>query len=277
MSPMQPLPIQVNNGVLRVARVAGCSALLNARASDPVKYLVPRRCGEAVWAYTTTYGGGLVSGDHIQLSMYIEESARLFIGTQASTKVYKRKALGEEVRQDIDVHCAADALVISLPDPVACFAHAQFRQQQRFYCHSSSHLFALDCFTAGRIARNERWDFARLASHMHCFIDGVCVVDDPMCLQNLAYASIADRMGRYNIFGSVIIIGEAFAGLRAQLRQRIQSCHWDAACIESLSPIAQGYIWRFAARDIESMFEHILTSVDNCKALMGGAPWRRRA
>ena len=277
MSLTQLLPVQVDNGVLRVAHVAGHSVLLNARASNPVKYLIPQQRGEAVWAYTTTYGGGLVSGDHIQLSMHIEEQARLFVGTQASTKVYKRKALSEAVRQDIDVHCAADSCVISLPDPVVCFAGAQFRQQQRFYCHPNSSVFALDCFTAGRIARNERWAFASLASHMHFFIDDVCVVNDPMCLENLTHMSIADRMGAYNIFGSVIIVGEAFADLREQLQRRIEASDLDTALIESLSPIPYGCIWHFAACDTESMFEHVLTSVDNCKALMGGAPWRRRA
>ena len=283
MSLAQLLPESVDNGVLRVAQVAGRSTLLNARASDPVKYLIPQQRGEAVWAYTTTYGGGLVSGDHIQLSIHAEEQARLFIGTQASTKVYKRKALNQEVHQDIDFYCGADSLVISLPDPLVCFAGAQFRQQQRFYCHPSSSVFALDCFTAGRIARDERWAFASLISHMRFFIDDVCVVDDPMFLQNLTHTSIADRMGLYNIFGSVIITGEAFADLRRKLQQRIinssssDRASLDKACIESISPISHGCIWRFAAYDIASMFEHILTSVDTCKAFMGGAPWRRRA
>ena len=52
MSLAQLLPESVDNGVLRVAQVAGRSTLLNARASDPVKYLIPQQRGEAVVAGT---------------------------------------------------------------------------------------------------------------------------------------------------------------------------------------------------------------------------------
>src|SRR5262249_40908870 len=77
------------HGRLRVASVAGDrSAGLHAAGADPLALLVTRARGPAVWAYTTTMGGGLLAGDEIQLEVNVEREATCFLGTQASTKVY---------------------------------------------------------------------------------------------------------------------------------------------------------------------------------------------
>lgn len=42
---------------------------------------------DAVWIYTLTYGGGIVSGDCISFDLTIEDHCTAVLTTQASTKV----------------------------------------------------------------------------------------------------------------------------------------------------------------------------------------------
>ena len=58
-------------GALSVAEVAGAAAVVGARANAPLKLLVPRHRGAAVWAYASTLGGGLLAGDHVHLDLEI--------------------------------------------------------------------------------------------------------------------------------------------------------------------------------------------------------------
>jgi urease accessory protein len=58
----------------------------------------------------------------------------------------------------------AGALLVSLPDPVVCFASSDYRQTQAFTVESSAGLVALDWMTSGRRGSGERWAFDAYAS-----------------------------------------------------------------------------------------------------------------
>ena len=247
---------------LHVASVQQKSAVLTARAGNPLKLLIPQQNAAAVWAYTTTYGGGIVGGDDIRLQVRLDADARLFCATQASTKVFKQREAGEIARQHLIADCAEQALLLSLPDPVVCFEGAVFEQSQIFRCSSSSSLCAVDWFTAGRVARGERWAFQSLTSRVQLWIDDVLILDDPLQLKE----------------GSVLLIGPEMQQLCEALEQRLHGAlRPRARILESISPIADGYVWRFAAEDIDEMQALLYSHIDACKNAMGGDPWRRRA
>src|SRR3954467_11847072 len=77
---------------LHVATVAGQSAIISSRANSPMRLLTPRSRGETVWAYTSSFGGGMVAGDRTRLAITVDAKARCFLGTQASTKIYLNPA-----------------------------------------------------------------------------------------------------------------------------------------------------------------------------------------
>ena len=47
-------------GRLEIGMVAGQSAVTSVWAASPLKILTPRPWGKAVWAYLSSFGGGLV-------------------------------------------------------------------------------------------------------------------------------------------------------------------------------------------------------------------------
>ncbi|MGC3957324.1 MAG: urease accessory protein UreD [Verrucomicrobiota bacterium] len=77
---------------MEVTTVFGESTAVSSFASSPMKLLTPVARGKSVWAYTSSFGGGLVAGDKTQLSVKINSDVRCFLGTQSSTKVYRNPA-----------------------------------------------------------------------------------------------------------------------------------------------------------------------------------------
>ncbi len=91
----------------------------------------------ACWIYAATLGGGLVGGDQIRLTAEVEAEARAVITTQASTKVYRSLTPST---QTVSATLDSGAFLAVLPDPVVCFADADFAQTQRYDLHEDASL-----------------------------------------------------------------------------------------------------------------------------------------
>ena len=111
---------------LEVALVAGQSTVTAAYASSPFKLLTPRSRAESVWAYTSSFGGGLVAGDQTSLDVRIGAGARCFLSTQASTKVYRNPAHRPCAHRTRGV-VEAERVARFCPRPVQPFADSIYR------------------------------------------------------------------------------------------------------------------------------------------------------
>ncbi|XP_043690166.1 urease accessory protein D isoform X4 [Telopea speciosissima] len=83
----------METGILVVEKVRGKSTVTRCFSKYPLKFIVPSKAGcsktDAVWVYSLTYGGGIVSGDSISCTLTIGDGCTAALTTQASTKVYK--------------------------------------------------------------------------------------------------------------------------------------------------------------------------------------------
>ena len=106
--------------------------------------LPSNRSGNCIWAYPITFGGGLVSGDYVNIKVVFLPLARCVVTTQASTKVYREreKALqGDPVTRLntlFEVH--ENALCCNLPDPLTCFQGSRYAQQLRIHLAPTANL-----------------------------------------------------------------------------------------------------------------------------------------
>ena len=68
-----PYRAQATNaeGLLEVSRAPGGSAVTRARASSPMKLLVPRTRSEVARVSVGTYGGGMLAGDETRLRAHL--------------------------------------------------------------------------------------------------------------------------------------------------------------------------------------------------------------
>ena len=140
-------------GVVAVTRGPRGSTVTRAYAESPLKWLTPATRGEAAWVFAASYGGGLVGGDHLDVEVDVEPGAAAFLSTQASTKVYRSTA-GASTR--LAARVADGGLLVSLPDPVVCFASSAYRQTQTFAIEASARLVAVDRIKYGPSRSGER-------------------------------------------------------------------------------------------------------------------------
>lgn len=118
VAPREPC---VARGRLVARATRGRTGLAEARASSPLRYVVPTFPGQRAGCSVclVTFGGGLVDGDRVEVDVVVEAGATLVLFTQASTKVF-RGSSSQIVRARVD------GTLVVLLDPVACFRGARF-------------------------------------------------------------------------------------------------------------------------------------------------------
>lgn len=263
---------------LEVELVCRESTVTSACASSPMKLLAPRSRSASVWAYTSSFGGGLVAGDQTQLDITVGAGARCFVGTQASTKVYRNPAslpCGHVTRATL----GENALLVFAPDAVQAFADASYTQRQEFHLADGAGLVLLDWFSAGRVARGERWAFAHFQSRNEVFLSGERAFVDSLRLdpEDGALGS-QHRTGRFNCLGMLLLIGQPLQHAAALLLEEISKRPVErrAPLVASASPVCEGALLRVAGESVELVGRELHRHLQPLSALLGDDPWARK-
>ena len=231
-----------------IARVAdGRTVLAAVRADSPLRLLQPTFPGPsgAAAVCMVTFGGGLVDGDSIDLDLVVEPGATLVLFTQSSTKVFR----GSSSQR---LTAKVEGTLVFLPDPVSAFADAHYTQRVDVALGASGSCVLLDGFTSGRAAFGERWAMRALDLRTTITRAGDAIVTDALRLDTHD-GSIAERMGRFDAFATLIAVGHAAAPVaRAIHREPIAPPVADLVVAASPLPRARaldlpGAIARIAA------------------------------
>ncbi|XP_075105505.1 urease accessory protein D isoform X3 [Nicotiana tabacum] len=191
----------MERGKVIVEKVGGKSTVTKCFSKYPLKFIIPRKVGssetDAVWIYTITYGGGIVS-------------------------VYK--AVGSKSSEQVlEARVGSNAFLAVIPDPVTCFSTAKYSQRQVFKVVSDSSLLLVDWITSGRHERGEKWDFDLYKSTNHIFHNG----DEPLFLDTVfleqgTHAGIAERMQDYQVIAMVILLGPKLKLIQNQIQEDVK-------------------------------------------------------
>ena len=197
----------------------GISALSKITFQYPLKLISPSPSAEqkSVLVFLLTYGGGLVGGDQVNLTIDVKTKAKLSIVTQGHTKIFKSPSRDVVTCQQLYVTIDKDAGVCLLPDPVQPFEGSVYEQRQIFRLVDGGSLCLLDWVSEGRTARGEDWDLrawsgrnevwsaarngkkARLLLRDNVILEG----DSP----GVEEKDLQKRMQRMGIFGTLILRG----------------------------------------------------------------------
>jgi urease accessory protein len=258
--------------------VDGRSRLTRSRAAAPLKLLSPEQPGGAVWLYATTFGGGLVAGDAIDLHLNVGSGASAVLTTQASTKVYHHQN-GLGTSQRLIAHVAPQATLVIVPDPLVCFANAMYQQHQRVQLQRGGSVVLLDWFTAGRVAYGERWVFDRYASRNELTIAGRLVANDALLLdpEDGPLTDIA-RMGWCDCMATLLIAGERFEGLCDALVAQVHELPLtpDAQLVVAASRTPWGALLRTAGRTTAMVADDMRLRLEFLRDILGTSPWDRK-
>ncbi|HZI33597.1 MAG TPA: urease accessory protein UreD [Candidatus Binatia bacterium] len=266
--------VQAGRATLEVAMVFGESTVTSAFASNPMKMLTPVSRGKSVWAYTSSFGGGLVAGDQTQLEISLGSGSCCFLGSQSSTKVYRNPA-GLPCSHTPTAKLGADALLVFAPEPVQAFAESHYSQRQEFCLADGAGLVLLDWFTSGRAARGERWAFSHFESRNDVFINGDRAFVDPILLGSTAVAS---HMGRFNCLATLLLIGRPLKSSAEILLNDIggRPVEKQAALVCNASPVRQGALLRIAGVEVEAVRHEIQKQLTFLRDQLGDDPWARK-
>ncbi|KAF3439453.1 hypothetical protein FNV43_RR17731 [Rhamnella rubrinervis] len=290
-------------GLVVVEKVGGRSTVTKCFSKYPLKFIVPRKVGssqiDAVWIYTLTYGGGIVSGDSISCDLTIVDGCTTVLTTQASTKVYKslKSKCSDQV---LEARVGSNAFLAILPDPVTCFSTARYTQKQVFKVLYDSSLVIVDWITSGRHESGERWDFDLYKSTNHLFLEN----DEPLFLDTVlleqGMSSISERMQDYQVIAMVVFWGPKLKHIQdnvqkdvkrmmseqlhflspassRQLKTSPDHCSNKPNFIASSSvfgPKGIGVVVRIAATTTDSVYKFLQNQLASMEQLIGVSPYR---
>ena len=264
--------------MLGVGLVDGMSTVLSARSSAPVRLLTPRSRGTAVWAFLSGLGGGLVGGDETTMNIEVGPDARCLLGTPSSVKVYRNPS-SPGCRQNLQATVSQGGLLVCLPDMVQPFAGSRFEQRQSFKLASGASLALVDGLSSGRMARGERWAFDGYSSRNDISVDGQCRFWDSVRLDpSDGPVGGMNRMGRFNAFVLMVLIGPMLAEAAAGLLSRIAALPVErrARSIVSAGPLPGGVVLRLASESVESAQLDIRSHLAFLSAFLGDDPFARK-
>lgn len=198
----------------------GITGLETVAYQYPLKLISPTRFFEkqSVLVFLLSYGGGLVGGDHVALSIDVKEGARLSMVTQGHTKIFKSPSADIVTRQTLQVDIASGGALCLLPDPVQPFAGSVYDQTQIFKVAGGASLCLLDWVTQGRSARGEDWSFIRWVGRNEVWVPrGTPKAKDRLLVRDTVIMdadqsryqtkSLRDTMHGMGIFGTLILRG----------------------------------------------------------------------
>ena len=262
-------------GRLCVVRSGGRSVVTRAYATSPLRLLTPDNHGSAAWIYTSSYGGGFVDRDRVEIDVDVTAGAAAFVSTQAATKVY-RSPNGTSF--SLRARVGADSLLALIPDPVVCFAGARYRQHQQFVVDETAGLVVVDWMVAGRCASGERWAFLDYHSLVEITVGSRLVAYDATALR-AADGDLAARLGRFDVLAVVVIAGST---LRAAAAHVLDTCagqpvvqHADEL-IAASALATGGCLVSIAGPSVERVGRTLRTLLDFLPARLNDDPWRRK-
>lgn len=166
-----------------------------------------------------------MGGDRLTAEMRLEAGTHVLLTTPSATRVYR--SVGETAVQTTSVKMGADAVLEWVPEIVIPFAGSRFDQRIDVELDSGTILFLWDAFSAGRVARGERWAFALFKNEIHIMtFEGGEVLERYNIDTSKVDPTVATSGGCWDYFASLYIIA-------------VRPADWSSLFIELASVLDQ--------------------------------------
>jgi urease accessory protein len=224
---------------LKAEVVAGRTRLTAIRQRPPLQVLRALHLDTAVpdlAAITiASPSGGVLQGDHLETRIEIASGARLHVGTQSATRIYRCPEAPAQIRTELIVQSAG--YLEYIPDAYLPFAAS--RLEATMICRVASDATALlgEVVTGGRLARGEAFDLDKFESVIE-----VRRLDDELLARDVLRLGASEPAARLGRLGRNLAVGTLFvihAGFGADiLRDRLDVA--GAAVVAGASDLPNG-------------------------------------
>lgn len=155
----------------------------------------------------TNPAGGILGGDVLGVDVDVAPGSSATVVTQAASKAYRR----EEASQTAVFRVGGGAFLEYLPHHLIPYASSNYRQETTFHLVPDAVLLTWDAFSAGRVARGERFAFDRLRARTSVFRRGV-----PEAVDGLDLAGWDEPFGGYSYTAAAYVVAPRDLGPLAE-------------------------------------------------------------
>lgn len=237
----------------------------------------------------------MVQGDAVALQVKCETGARLFLTTQANTRIYTSDA-GLPTRQDLQGHLQGDSLGVVFTDPLVPHQGSRFTQTQSWDLDAQSSLVLVDWLSSGRSESGESFEFQELHASVRLNRAGRLLISDRFTFDPTKRSPQSPgRFAQYHGQMNIYLIGPRAASIASALNESLRNqeagpmrrhlpSHAEAdqlhsRALFSISALASDvHVVRALAvqrNDLDS-FVHQLSRLLNTDTLLGCDPLARR-
>ncbi len=192
----------------------------------------------------TNPSGGTLGGDHLETEVDLAPGSSATVLTQAANKAYR----GEEASQTALFRVDGGAFLEYLPHHLIPYAGSSYRQETTFHLAPDATLLAWDAFSAGRVARGERFAFDRLRARASIFRNGV-----PEAVDGLDLVGGSEHFGGYSYVAAVYVLSPKSLGPLSDALHESIGGHAGALASAS-APASDLCAVRILTRDAPAMY-----------------------
>lgn len=203
----------------------------------------------------TNPSGGTLGGDRLTIEVSLAPGSAATVLTQAANKAYR----GKEAAQSALFDVGDGAFLEYLPHHLIPFAGSNYRQTTEFRLAGRATLLAWDAFSAGRVARGERFAFDKLSAITRVTREGLREVADGFELPDGVPGG--EPFGGYSYLGSLHVLAPRdLAPLAEDLHEILNR---SSRVLSSASaPAPRLCAARVLARDAAALYE----ALNACRA-----------
>lgn len=223
------------DSLIEIENVRGKSRLVSAKSIKPLKILNPD-CETASHIVLAGYGGGMLAGDYVGISINAGAGTNSFLTTQSNSRYFKSEN-GKSATQALKGNLLSDALFVNFPDPLIPHKNSHINQKQEWRLEGDSLLLSIDWFTSGRSEGGEQFEYGSFESQMEVHFSGELVLKDKISfMPKESNARSQAVFGKYNHFLSGYLVGSAGSEKYQALSSFFKAlCHVPESALENLS------------------------------------------
>ncbi|MDF7800340.1 urease accessory protein UreD [Pontiellaceae bacterium B1224] len=192
---------------LELDHVEGSTRITRMVSRVPLRLLETGLHDHGVEIQLSSYGGGVLQGDQVELKIRCGELTGLLLKSQANTHVY-RNEIGKKAVQRIEADCEPGSKVWNIPEPLVLHEGAIFRQEQIWNIAESTDFILADWMLSGRSESAEQFIFERYESYVLISVDGKAVVEENLsCYPAEMDIRSPAAFGPYDLLLNLYILG----------------------------------------------------------------------
>ncbi|WFB36933.1 urease accessory protein UreD [Kiritimatiellota bacterium B12222] len=201
----------------KVISTHGQTRLVDCESISPIRFLHPYFTDQAVSLIMSSYGGGMVQGDQVEIEIDCTENAKLFLGTQSNSRVYKNDQ-DLTTTQQLRGKVGPGARTVFLPDPLVLHSGSRFHQQQSWTVAPDAGLLVGEWFQCGRSDSGECFAYQEYDSLIEISSEEALWIREAFSSTPNDYSPRqTGRFGDANLMLTLFAVGEAQALLTRAL------------------------------------------------------------